>query len=83
MAKSNVKVVTTEEWEYEYANKEIAHWIPEDDERSASYKAKNDFATGRIRSRIVTTTTHKKIPKKPQLVEILTTDWVEKNQDML
>lgn len=30
-------------------------WVPEDDERSASYKAIKPFGTGRIRSKVINT----------------------------
>jgi hypothetical protein len=58
MAKKQPKAKITNEtvWEYEYnlilpnEAPEVI-WIPEDDERSASYKAVKPSATGRIRSR--------------------------------
>lgn len=48
---TGVKVTEKELWEYEYRQDE---WIPEDDKRSASYKAVK--TTGRIRSCVQTTT---------------------------
>lgn len=47
-----MKKQKTTEWQYEWVNPEgKVRWITEDDERSASWKAKKN--TGRIRSREV------------------------------
>jgi hypothetical protein len=58
MAKKQPKTKVTTEvvWEYEYVITEKGKapeilWIAEDDERSASYKALREGATGNIRSR--------------------------------
>lgn len=56
------KTVTKEVWEYEYhpAGQEKAHWISEDDRRTAEYKALHSSgATGRIRSRKIKIKTSK------------------------
>lgn len=52
--KNNTGVKTVEKtlWQYEY---QTDNWIPEDDKRSASYKAAK--CTGRIRSCVQTITT--------------------------
>lgn len=52
-----VKVSTREVWEYEHlltlpGEAPELIWIPEDDERSASYKALRDGSTGNIRSQV-------------------------------
>lgn len=48
-------------WEYEAALPATKHepeeilWVPEDDERSASYKAISPNGTGKIRSKVINT----------------------------
>lgn len=75
MAKRNentTTVETVEIWEYEYKGMDGGdpYWIPEDDERSASYKATGNLATGNIRSRtkVITTVSTPWAVKKQTLV---------------
>ena len=64
-------VETVEVWEYEYKDSEgISVWIVEDDERSASYKATGNLATGNVRSRTKVITT-------------LSTPWTVKKQTLI
>lgn len=63
MAKKQKRVKTPKPqtiWQYECVLKEKGQpdeilWVPEDDERSASYKATSKHGTGRIRSKEINT----------------------------
>lgn len=86
MAKQQPKAKITTEvvWEYEYVIREKGQqpetiWIPEDDERSASYKALRDGATGNIRSRTETVQRQKR--EDDVLLEV--TEWQVKAQSLL
>lgn len=64
-------VETVEVWEYEYKGMEgEPYWIPEDDERSASYKATGNLATGNVRS-------------QTKLVTTISTPWKVKKQTLI
>lgn len=77
------KVITEELWEYEFVITEKGQrpetiWIAEDDERSASYKALREGATGNIRTK----TQKVRIVKHDR--EILESDeWQVKEQSLL
>ena len=77
------KVITEELWEYEFVITEKGQrpetiWIAEDDERSASYKALREGATGNIRTK----TQKVRIVKHDR--EILESDeWQVKEQTLL
>lgn len=85
MAKKQPKAKITTEvlWEYEYVITEKGQqpetiWIPEDDERSASYKALTRGATGNIRTKT------QKVSTTKGEREILESDeWKVKAQDLL
>lgn len=86
MAKKQPKTKITTEvlWEYEYVitakgQQSETIWIPEDDERSASYKAiGRDGATGNIR-----TATQKVSITKGDREILETSEWAVKRQTML
>lgn len=77
------KVITEELWEYEFVITEKGQrpetiWIAEDDERSASYKALREGATGNIRTK----TQKVRVVKHDR--EILESDeWQVKEQNLL
>lgn len=86
MAKQQPKAKVSTEviWEYEYVIREKGQpdetiWIPEDDERSASYKALRDGATGNIRSRTVKVRRVKR--QDDEIIE--STEWQVKKQNLL
>lgn len=66
--------------DHEWVEDEPTFWVDEDDERSASYKAKKH--TGNVRFREVTTTTEK-LPKNGRRVETSTSDWTVKQQNLV
>jgi hypothetical protein len=71
MGKQSENVTTVEVWEYEYAGMEgKPYWLPEDDERSASYKATGNLATGRVRS-------------QTKVITTVSTPWVVKEQTLV
>lgn len=78
------KITTEVLWEYEYVittkgQQPETIWIPEDDERSASYKAVGrDGATGNIR-----TATQKVSTTKGEREILESSEWVVKRQTML
>ena len=86
MAKKQPKAKVTTEvvWEYEYVvtakgQRPETIWIPEDDERSASYKAVGrDGATGNIRTK-----TQKVSTLKGDSEILESTDWEVKVQNLL
>ena len=78
------KTITREEWAYEFnltlpGEKPEIIWIAEDDERSASYKALRDGATGNIRSRTIKV----RIVKREDDQVLESTEWVVKKQNLL
>ena len=78
------KTITREVWEYEYLlslpnEKPEIIWIGEDDERSASYKAVREGATGQIRSRTETI----RVQKREDDVLLDATEWKQKAQTFL
>ena len=79
-----VKITTEVVWEYEFVvtakgQQPETIWIPEDDERSASYKAiGRDGATGRIR-----TATQKVRTIKGDWEILETSEWEVKVQNLL
>jgi len=86
MAKKQPKAKTTtqEVWQYEHllqlpGEQDEMIWIPEDDERSASYKAIRPGSTGNIRSRTETVRSVKH--QDDELLE--TTEWKVKVQNLL
>lgn len=86
MAKKQPKAKTTTQdvWQYEYIIREKGQqdevlWIPEDDERSASYKALRENATGNIRSRSETV----RSVKHEDDVLLEATEWKVKKQNLL
>lgn len=86
MAKKQPKAKTTtqEVWQYEYllqlpGEQDEMIWIPEDDERSASYKALRENSTGRLRSRTETVRSAKH--QDDELLEA--TEWIVKVQNLL
>lgn len=85
MAKKQPKAKITTEvlWEYEYVIKEKGQpdeiiWIAEDDERSASYKAIRQGATGNIRTK-----TQKVSTTKGEREVLESTEWQVKAQNMM
>lgn len=79
----SVKVTTFIEWDYELANPiDGVVWVPEDDERSASWKAKGDHGSGFVRSREVTVTTTT-TPKGVATPAIAYSDWDVKTQNLV
>jgi hypothetical protein len=74
MAKRNentTTVETVEIWEYEYKDSDGGSvWLREDDERSASYKATGNRATGNIRS-------------KTEVITTVSTPWTVKEQTLV
>lgn len=85
MAKKQPKAKVTTEvlWEYEYVLTEKGKrpetfWIAEDDERSASYKALRDGATGNIRTK-----TQKVSTVKGDREILESSEWKVKKQNLL
>jgi hypothetical protein len=77
------KVTTEVVWEYEYVVTEKGQrpeiiWIPEDDERSASYKALSQGATGNIRTK-----TQKVSTVKGEREVLESSQWQVKKQNLL
>jgi hypothetical protein len=72
MSKKNETTTTktVEIWEYEYKGSDGNYWLPEDDERSASYKATGNLATGRVRS-------------KTEVITTVSTPWTIKEQTLI
>lgn len=71
-SENTTTVETVEVWEYEYKGMDGGkpYWIPEDDERSASYKATGNLATGNVRSRT-------------QVITTVSTPWTVKKQTLI
>lgn len=70
-SENTTTVETVEVWEYEYKDSDGGSvWIVEDDERSASYKATGNRATGNVRS-------------KTKLVTTVSTPWKVKQQTLI
>lgn len=70
---SQQETTTTEtvtDWEYEWKSEEGNYWLPEYDERSASYKATGNCATGNVRS-------------KTRVVTTVSTPWTVKKQTLI
>lgn len=83
----SIKVTTYNEWDYELNDdghplSNDVQWVPEDDERSASWKAKGNRGTGYIRSREVTLTVT--TTPKGEVAETLDySGWITKEQDLV
>lgn len=83
----SVKVTTYNEWDYELNDhgrplSNDVQWVPEDDERSASWKAKGKLGTGYIRSREVTLTVT--TTPKGKVTEALDySGWIVKEQGLV